>query len=154
MFESGGSRYALELVGRNARLCYESSRNIWTWSVPQHFTADYGVSVFSNSENDHAGTYERTGGDAAKNDEVHDDVHGHHVLQSRERAMPVFHRFEFVGHRRAKAVAEAASGRRRSRWQLFNWQRQIVQWPWLEFQFERPLGIKESGPSGQEEVML
>ena len=60
----------------------------------------------------HAAADGRTAGNAAEDDEVHDDVHGPDVLQGSGRLVHLLHRQQLVGLRRTQTAAEkkATSG--------------------------------------------
>ena len=57
----------------------------------------------------HAAADQRRAGHAAENDEVHDDLHGLPLFQSRCRSVYLLHRFERLGTLRAEAAAQAAA---------------------------------------------
>ena len=102
VLEPGGARHAVRLVGLHAATS-SSRRRSWPGPVPERAAAGHDRAVPAAAEDVHAAADRRAGGDAAEDHEVHDDLHGLHVLQSAQRAVHVLHRLEPVGHRRAEA---------------------------------------------------
>ena len=65
------------------------------------------------AEDVHAAGGRRAGGHAAEGHAVHDDLHRHHVLQSGQRAVHLFHRLQCVGPGGTQVPAEDVAGRGR-----------------------------------------
>ena len=61
----------------------------------------------------HAAGHRRTDADAAVDDEVHDDLHGLHVLPRAQRLVHLLHRLEPVEHRRAETAAAGGQAQRK-----------------------------------------
>ena len=95
----------LELVVVHAGVHHQQAS--WSGAVSEYAAADHGRAVPGDAEDVDARADQRAGRHAAEDDEVHDGLHGLHVLQSGQRTVPVLHRLQPVGHRRAEAAAEA-----------------------------------------------
>ena len=96
----------------HARLRDQRNRHVRAGPVFEPVSAGDDRPVHLAAEDVHAAADRRAGRHAAEDDAVHDDFHGHHVLQSGQRLVSVLHRLEHLGHHRAEAVASAANARR------------------------------------------
>ena len=103
VLESCRAGHAPQLVVRDARLHQQWRRHARFGSVPEHLAAGNRRSVHPATEYVHARARERAGSDAAEDHEIHDDLHGTHVLQSCRGVVHLLHRVEHLGHFRTEA---------------------------------------------------
>src|SRR5439155_8161262 len=103
--ESGWTGQALLLEGMDARLYRRRGRRL-AWPILQFLSANHRGAISRSAKDVHAAGYRRSDADAAADDDVHDRVHGFHVLQSAGRLVHLFHPLQPLGNLRAEAPSQ------------------------------------------------
>jgi hypothetical protein len=115
MFEPRGPRHALRLAMDDARLDQQRGGHVRPRPVLQHPADRDHCVVPVAAEEDDAPADRRAVCNAAEDHEVHDGLHGHHVLQGGGRPVHLLHRLEPVGHGRTQVPPQVLASRRPAR---------------------------------------